>query len=209
MAKPKKKIKKHHGSIMKRSDIPYAERLKLKNTHDVAANREHAGKIAMMCMSCAMNELEHIGYKRLVQFSIDFHKDINDFYEDVEVGMAHAKRRMDQIGMPISGELFAVNISEKDSLLNHAAHATYIALLCGTITANDHFGFGKERLTRILVRTRELTARYAKEGEDFLLEKVKKLGFPIINGRVTAFMDDDGNPIPVARAIKAGYIKEG
>jgi hypothetical protein len=108
--------------------------------------------------------------------------------------------------MPISGELYAVNIVEKDDVQNHAAHAIQVALIVGTITANDHFGFGKDRLERLLTKTREYTARYAKEGEGFLLEEVQKLGFPIIDGRITAFMDDDGNPVVASRAIKEGYL---
>lgn len=206
MSKNKHKKQKRHSSIMGRSDIPFAQRLKIQKNQDIAVNREHAAKIAMMCMSCAMHEVEGIGYKRLTRFSLAFHENVEEFYEDVEVGLAHAKRRMEQIGMPISGELYAVNIVDKDDVQNHAAHAIQVALIVGTITANGHFGFGKERLERILVKTREHTARYAKEGEGFLLEKVQKLGFPIIDGRITAFMDDDGNPVIASRAIKEGYL---
>ena len=97
-------------------------------------------------------------------------------------------------------------MADKNAVINHAAHAIQVALILGTITMNDHFGFGKERLTRILLRTRELTARYAKEGEGFLLEKVQQMGFPIVDGRITAFMDDDGNPVVASRAIKEGYL---
>ena len=51
-----------------------------------------------------------------------------------------------------------------------------------------------------------MAARYAKEGEAFLLEKMAKIGFPIINGRVSCFVDDDGNPVTAKRAIKEGYL---
>lgn len=191
---------------MAQSEIPYAKRLKMQKSYDIAANREYAAKIAMMCMSCAMHKEERIGYKRLTRFSLEFHNNVTEFYKDIELGMAHAKHRMEQIGMPISGELFAVNLVNKDDIQNHAAHAIQVALIVGTITAYDHFGFGKERLERVLMKTREYTARYAKEGEGFLLEKVQKLGFPIIDGRITAFMDDDGNPVVASRAIKEGYL---
>ena len=191
---------------MAQSEIPYAKRLKMQKSYDIAANREYAAKIAMMCMSCAMHKEERIGYKRLTRFSLEFHNNVTEFYKDIELGMAHAKHRTEQIGMPISGELFAVNLVNKDDIQNHAAHAIQVALIVGTITAHDHFGFGKERLERVLMKTREYTARYAKEGEGFLLEKVQKLGFPIIDGRITAFMDDDGNPVVASRAIKEGYL---
>lgn len=191
---------------MAQSEIPYAKRLKMQKSYDIAANREYAAKIAMMCMSCAMHKEERIGYKRLTRFSLEFHNNVTEFYKDIELGMAHAKHRMEQIGMPISGELFAVNLVNKDDIQNHAAHAIQVALIVGTITAYDYFGFGKERLERVLMKTREYTARYAKEGEGFLLEEVQKLGFPIIDGRITAFMDDDGNPVVASRAIKEGYL---
>ena len=110
MAKVKKpkKNNRHKAGVMGRSDIPYAQRIAMQQNRDIVNCRNHAAQITMFCMSIAMHEVEGIGYKRLVRFSLHFKDIVDEFYEDPEVGMAHAKRRMEQIGMPISGEFFSV-----------------------------------------------------------------------------------------------------
>ena len=201
MAKPKKKHKKQSKArgIMGRSDIPYAKRLNMQHDTNIVVNRDHAAKIAMYCLSAAMYEEEGIGYKRLIRFSFHHKEVINEFYKDPELGMAHAKRRMEQMGMPISGELYAIKDPEKtdkaQEIANHRVQAVQIALICGAIAMNDMFGFGEERQLRVTVKSQEYSARYAKEGEKFLLEKMEKIGFLIENGEAHGFMDDDGNII--------------
>ena len=212
MANHKRKNKTHRraGAIMTRSDIPYAQRMAMKLQHDIVANREHSAKITLFCMSISMNRIYGIGYKRLVRFSHTF-KTINDeFYDDVEIGMAHAKRRMEQIGMPISGEFFAVDFSGKSkreqTIAGHSLHAVQVALICGTIAMNEEFGFGKDKLTKVHEMVNELTARYAKEGEGFLLEEMRKLGFIIIDNTVICCVDQDNKPVSAKRAIEEGYL---
>lgn len=198
MSNGKKRKSKAHG-IMGRSDIPFAKRMAMQHQSDIVVNRDHAAKIVMYCMSVAMHELEGIGYKRLVRFSFHFKQVVDEFYEDPEVGMAHAKRYMEQIGMPVSGEFYTINVKGQSrraqNLDNHKLQASQIALLCGAITMNKEFGFGQERQTRISDRVTELTGRYAKEGEKFLLEEMEKIGFLIVDGDVRACIDDDGNAV--------------
>ena len=198
MAKPKKKKSKARG-IMGRSDIPFAQRLAMQHQSDIVVNRDHAAKIALYCLSAAMYEVEGIGYKRLVRFSFRHKEAIDEFYEDPEVGMAHAKRRMEQMGMPISGEFYTINPdgnqTRQQQISNHRLQAVQIALICGAITMNDEFGFGQERQFRITEKSQEFTARYAKEGEQFLLDKMAEIGFLIIDGEAKACIDDDGNPV--------------
>ena len=182
----------------------------MQHHSDIVTNREHAAKIAMFCMSVAMHELEGIGYKRLVGFSVQFVENIREFYEDPEVGMDRTKRRLEQNGIRISGEFFIAPRQEGKSqreweIDNNRLQSSQIALLCGTVTANDVFGFGQMRLERITARGRELAERYAKEGEQFLLNKMKQIGFPVVNGKVLAYMDDDGKAITPSRARKEGY----
>ena len=211
MAKAKKSKKNHHkkNPIMGRSDIPYAQRIHLQQRNDIIASRDHAAKITMFCMSVAMNEVEGIGYKRLVKFSLHFKEIVDEFYEDIDLGMAHAKRRMDQMGMPISGEFYAIDVpglSKRDQQIHdHVLQAVQIAQICGAIAMNDVFGFAKERQTRISERVNELTARYKDEGEQFLLEKLGKIGFLIVGGEARAFMADDEEIITPARARKEGF----
>lgn len=190
--------------IMGCSDIPYAKRIKMQKMARIVQNREQAAKAAMFCTCKALHELEGIGYKRLVKFALRF-KDINDdFYEDPIVGMAHAKRRMEQMGMPISGELYTVpGIDKLDTeLKNHALQAAQVALICSAIAMNDEFRFGKERQERISRRVDELTGRYAREGMGFLLEEMEKIGFLIVDGEARAWLDDEGNPITQRKAKK-------
>lgn len=202
MAKCKKKKSKAHG-IMGRSDIPYAQRMAMQRKSDIIVNRDHAAKIAMYCLSVAMYEEEGIGYKRLVRFSFRHQAVIEEFYEDIDVGMAHAKQRMEQMGMPISGELFTYDAEGQTKwereIGNHRLQSVQIALICGAIAMNDEFGFGQERQFRISERANEYTARYAKEGEQFLLDKMEKIGFMIVDGEVNACVDDDGNAMPVKK----------
>ena len=202
MSKPKKQ--KHKGQkkprgLMGRSDIPFAQRMALQHQHDIKVSRDHAAKIAMYCNSIAMYEEEGIGYKRLVRFAQHFKEVLDEFYEDPEVGMAHAKRRLEQMGMEISGEFYSVKIdglSKKDqNIHDHSMQAVQIALICSAITMNDVFGFGQERQFRISERADELSEEYNKKGEQFLLEKMEKIGFVILDGEVVCFSDDDGNAI--------------
>ncbi len=205
----KQKKKRQRTGIMGASHIPYAQRIAMQQQSAIVVNRHHSAKIAMFCLSLAMHELEGVGYKRLVQFSLRYKEIEDDFYEDPEVGMAHAVRRMEQIGMPISGELYAVlvpGLSKKQQQVHdHALQAAQISLICGAIAMNDVFGYGQERQERISKRANELSERYSREGDAWLLAEMEKIGFLIVNGEVRAFLDDDNKAITPARAKKEGY----
>ena len=193
------KSKKKNRGIMGRSDIPFAQRLAMQHQNNIVMNRDHAAKIAMWCLSVAMHELEGIGYKRLVRFSFRHKEAIDEFYEDTDVGMAHAKRRMEQMGRPISGEFYTVEVEgqtkRENEIGNHRLQAVQIALICGAVAMNDEFGFGQERQERISQKANEYSARYAEEGEQFLLDKMAEIGFLIVDGEVKACIDDDGNAV--------------
>lgn len=192
---------------MGRSDIPLAQRLRMQRQAEIVHNREQAAKAAMFCTSVALHEVEGIGYKRIMRFAQRFKEVDSEFYEDPVVGMAHAKARMAQFGMPISGELFTVQRENlRDALMeNHALQAAQIALICGAIAMNDVFGFAEERQMRVSKRANELTDRYAREGMGFLLAEMEKIGFLIVDGEVRGYLDDDGNAVTPKRAIMEGY----
>lgn len=207
---PKKKTKKPHSrSLMNRSDIPYAQRLAMKHQSDIEYNREHAARIYMYSLCKALHEEEGIGYKRLVQFSIAFMKLIKEFYADPEVGMAHVKQRLAQHGIEVSGEFFSVKLpgaTEKEQEIHdHSLQAVQAAQLVGAVAMNDVFGFGQMRQERLREAVQRNTSRYAKEGEGFLLDYMKKIGFKVEGNNVLAFVDDDGEPVPVGRAVKEGW----
>lgn len=200
MAKVKKKHKqKRGGALMGRSDIPFAQRMAMQHKHNIKVNRDHAAKIAMYCNSISMYEVKGIGYKRLVRFAKHFKEVLDEFYADPELGMAHAKRRLDQMGMEISGEFYSIQMEgltkKEQEIHDHSLQAVQIALICSAIAMNDEFGFGKESQYKISQRADELTEEYNKHGEKFLLEKMEKIGFKIVDGEVIAFSDDDGNAI--------------
>ena len=204
-----KKNKGHKGKgrgIMGRSDIPYAQRLQMQQRNSINVNREHAATITLYCMSYAMNELEGIGYKRLIRFAARYKRYEDEFYQDIEVGMAHAKRRMEAMGMPISGEFFSERIAGKtrkqQEVHDNALQAVQVALTVGAIAMNDEFGFGESRQLRISQRVTELTERYAREGEGFLVEKMGQMGFVVIDGRALAFSDEEGNAITAKQYLK-------
>ena len=64
------KQKKHKPShkqrtgLMDRSDIPYAQRLKLQQKADINISREQAAKVTLYCLSVAMYEIKKVGYTR-------------------------------------------------------------------------------------------------------------------------------------------------
>lgn len=211
MAKVKKKKKQSRkaGSVMGRSDIPYAERLKMQHNRNIIANRNHSAQITMFCVCVSLHKLEGIGYKRLVRYSLSFKKKLDEMYEDIEHGMDQAKRRLAQHGIEISGDLYSIAIpgatSKEQQVADHMIQASQIAQIVATMTMNDEFKLGEAKLKRIQEEVNELSAKYAKEGEDFLLEEMQKIGFPIIDGKISAFMDDDGNPVTAKRAAKEGF----
>ena len=198
MSNQKKRKGKARG-IMGRSDIPFAQRIALQHQHNIVMNRDHAAKIAMWCLSAAMYVVKGIGYKRLVRFSFRHKEAIDEFYEDPDVGMAHAKRRMEQMGRPISGEFYTVEVEgqtkRENEIGNHRLQAVQIALICGAIAMNDEFGFGQESQDLIYEQANEFSARYAKEGEQFLLDIMAKIGFLIVDGEAKACIDEDGNAV--------------
>lgn len=208
MAQKKKNKKTHHKTVMGRSDIPFAERLALQQHNAIIANREHSAKVTMYCVCVAIHELGGVGYKRIIEFARYFKTCIHEMYEDVEVGLVHAKQRLAQIGVEISGNLYVAPLDgltkNQQDIRNHALQASQIALICAAIALNDFFGYGKDRLEKIFARVNELSVRYNAEGSQFLLQEMEKIGFQIIGDDVIAYADDDGTPIPVSAAKKQG-----
>lgn len=208
----KKKVKKpRNRSLMARSDIPYAQRLAMKHQSDIEYNREHSARMYMYCLCKTLNEEEGIGYKRLVQFSLAFMELIKEFYADPEVGMAHVKQRLAQHGIEVSGEFFSVKLpgaTEKEQEIHdHSLQAVQAAQLVGAVAMNDVFGFGQMRQDRLREAVQRNTARYAKEGEGFLLEAMEKIGFVVQGNNVRAFIEEDGTPVLKSRVMKEGFAK--
>ena len=205
MAKVKKKKQhKRGGALMGRSDIPYAQRLAMQHRENIVVNRNHSAKVALYCLSVAIHEVKGVGYKKLVEFSLRY-KDIEDeIYEDLEYGLDKARRRMEQMGMPISGELYSIPVpgltKRQQQVHDHALQSAQISLIAGAITMNEVFGYGKTVQERISERSYELSERYSKEGIQFLLDAMEKIGFPIVDGNVIAYVDEDMKAVTPKKA---------
>lgn len=210
MGKKKNKTHRRAGAIMNRSDISFAKRMAMQHNSAIVANREHSAQVTMFCMCGALHKVHGIGYKRLVRYSLTFKKLLDEMYEDVEVGMAHAKQRLAQHGIEISGELFSVKLpgasAKEQQIQDHAMQASQIAQVVGTVAMNQEFGFGEKRLTQTLEAINELSSRYAKEGDGFLFAMMEDIGFKIIDGKVSAFMDADDNVVTYKEAVRQGIL---
>ena len=213
MANKKKYRRRSAGGVMGMSQIPYAQRLKMQQTGNIHWSREQGARVVMWCWAVALHQIEGIGYTRQIRFEqrfreIDREIDREFYSQEIEVSLAHAKRRLASTGIEISGELMAAPPEEgrtvrEMEIKNHIVQSVQCATICGCIAANDVFGFAHKPLERIRVRVEELTARYAKEGEGFLLEYMEKLGFTVRDGRVYGFTDEDGKPVKVKEAAHA------
>lgn len=205
------KKKRRNRSIMGRSDIPYAQRLRMQQQNDIAVCRGHSARVTLYIVSVALYQVEGIGYQRLARYSFHYKELEDEFYEDPDVGMAHATRRMKELGMPISGDFFGAPDKGQSrrqlEIDTHAVQTTQVSMILSAIAMNDVFGFGQERQIRIRERIAELTARYRDEGIGFILEEMEKIGFKIVDGVAKLYLDDDGKAVTVKKA-EAMIMKE-
>lgn len=200
---------KKGGSLMGASHIPYAQRLKMQQSDRIAVNRHHAARVAMFCKCIAIHRVKGVGYRKLVEFSLRYKEVEDEIYEDLEYGMDKAKRRMEQMGMPISGELYSVKMpgfsKREQQVHDHSMQAAQIAMIASAISMNDVFGYGKTVQERIDLETTKVTEEYNEHGFDWLLGQMEKLGFLVVDGEVRAFLDDDNKAVTPKRARKEGY----
>lgn len=203
MSKPKKK-RRQTGGIMGRSDIPYAQRIQMQQRSHISWSREQGARIFMYAFAAAAHQIHGKGYVSLVRFASRFREIDREFYGsgDIEYSMDQAKRRLAQMGIDISGEIVSPEADpgkgytkrQKEVRFN-IAQATQGAGICATIAANDVWGWAEKRVRPVLDLTREHMARYAGEGEGFLLEYLEKLGFVIVDGHIVGFVDENDNPV--------------
>lgn len=102
-----------------RSDIPYAERLRMQKMAEIAFQRDDAAKIAMQVACVALNNTEGLGYFRLARFAREVDKLLNEYYEDPVMGEAHLHRRLEQIGFIIKdGRMTAVENAKTGEIVS-------------------------------------------------------------------------------------------
>lgn len=202
------KHKKNRG-IMGASQIPYAQRLKIQQQDRIAVNRNFSAKVAMFCKCLSLHDVKGVGYSKLVEFSLRYKEVEDEIYEDLEYGLDKARRRMEQMDMPISGELYHIpmpGMSKRDQeVYNHSVQSVQISCIASAIAMNDVFGYGKVVQERIELRATERTEEYNKHGFDWLLGEMEALGFLVVDGEVRAFLDDDNKAVTPKRAKREGY----
>lgn len=202
-------MKKKNKGIMGASHIPYAKRLKMQQQGRIAVNRNFSAKVAMFCKCIAIHRVEGAGYKKLVEFSLRYKEVEDEIYEDLEYGLDKAKRRMEQMKMPISGELYYIprpDMRKRDQeVYNHSVQSAQIAMIASAISMNDVWGWGATVQDRIDLETTKVTEEYNKKGFDWLLGEMEKLGFLVVDGEVRAFLDDDNKAVTPKRAKREGY----
>lgn len=200
---------KKKGGLMDASHIPYAQRLKMQQQDRIAVNRNFSAKVAMFCKCIAIHRVKGAGYKKLVEFSLRYKEVEDEIYEDLEYGLDKARRRMEQMQMPISGELYYIpmpGMSKRDQeVYNHSVQSAQIAMIASAISMNDVFGYGATVQARIDLETTKVTEEYNKHGFDWLLGEMEKLGFLVVDGEVRAFLDDGNKAVTPKRAKREGW----
>ena len=156
----------------------------------------------MYAFAAAAHEIHGKGYVSLVRFASRFREIDREFYGngDIEYSMDDARRRLAQMGITISGNIAVAKNTEgctrrKMEVKHNIAQSTQAAGICACIAANDTWGWADKRLQPVLDLAQEHMHRYAREGAQFLLEYLEKLGFIIVNGRVVGFVDENDNPV--------------
>ena len=92
-----------------RSDIPYADRLLMQKYDSISQHRTDAAAIALKVACVALNDTEGLGYKRIIRFAKRLQELISEYYEDTDVGDAHLKTRLEQMGFRVeNGRMYAI-----------------------------------------------------------------------------------------------------
>lgn len=96
-----------------RTDIPYKDRLLMNKRQNIADHRNEAAMIALQVACVALNDTEGLGYFRLARFAKRLQELIAEYYEDTEVGAAHLKTRLEQLGFIVKdGHMFIATDAE-------------------------------------------------------------------------------------------------
>ena len=203
------KRKYHHPKdrIMGRSDVPLAERMRYQHSLRIARERERAAKVVTYAASIALHDVKGVGYRGLIRFGRRYMEYEREVYADgVEVGLVKAKRRMDALGLNISGERYMIPemdaTARQKEVAQNSMESSQVALTVCSIAINDEFGYGYDSQMLITDRMQEVIATYAQKGMAYLLQEMGQIGFEIRNGRAQYYLDEDDNVITKKQAEK-------
>lgn len=94
MASKTKKKTRH----IERSDIPYAERLRMNKLAGIAAHRDDAHLTELKIALVSLNESEGLGYVRLSRFAKVQQKNRDAYYKDPEYESVKLDQAVRQLG---------------------------------------------------------------------------------------------------------------
>lgn len=103
-----KKIKKKSNGIQ-RSDVPYAERLKIQKLTHIAEHRDDAHLIELKLALVSLNETEGLGCVRLSRYAKRQQENREKFYEDPEYERVKLDQAVRQLGFLVEdGRLICI-----------------------------------------------------------------------------------------------------
>lgn len=85
------------------------------------------------------------------------------------------------------------------TIAQHRDHAALTAMKIATVALNDTEGMGYFRLARFAKRQQHLTEEYYRDPEyqeEKLNQRLEQLGFKVVDGRLIAAVDEEGNTVP-------------
>ena len=85
------------------------------------------------------------------------------------------------------------------TVAEHRDHAALVAMKVATVALNDTEHMGYTRLARFAKRQQELIELYYSDPdyqEQKLNERLEKMGFKVVNGRLFGAVDAEGNTVP-------------
>lgn len=94
MASSKKKKTSH----MNRTDIPYAERLRMNKNATIAAHRDAAHLIELKLSLVSLNEVKGMGYVQLSRYAQVQQRNREEYYNDPEYNSAKLDEAVRKLG---------------------------------------------------------------------------------------------------------------
>ena len=114
-----------------------------------------------------------------------------------------AKKKFQRSDIPYADRLL---MQRYQMIAEHRNEAARVALQVACVALNDTEGLGYTRLSRFAKRLHELIQEYYEDpevGNVHLMQRLEQLGFMIKDGKMLTAMDEDGEPVPIAK------LKEG
>lgn len=111
-----KKVKKKQAT-MNRSDIPYAERLRINRLEHIATHRDDAHLVELKIALVSLNETEGLGYVRLSRFARRQQENRDKFYQDPEYERVKLDQAVRQLGFVVEDGRLVCAVDEDGKIV--------------------------------------------------------------------------------------------